>query len=374
MTIVAPYHYLWAKGNTAYAIPDLRTAVSKLGVKAVVAAFVISNGTNGIWDQVTESISDMKWFVEQGNLLIISVGGASGPFIWHTMTDDEMVNALSNLMTQTGCRYLDWDIEGAEIATDTTLDKINRVIVSLQRKHPDMKTCFTVPVGNPKWGALTHYGVNCVSKAVKAGVKLEFVAGMTMDAGQPPTTYGQYAIDMLESMKTQLAPIFTGKSDAEMYKLLGATFMCGTNDDAAVFKLSDAEILTNYAIQKKIGFLSYWALQRDQASKSGGLPTSSMIDQKDGDFYNIIKRASTGVPVPTPTPTPTPVPAPTPTPVPVPVPVPSPTPSPSHVRVIVPVPPQDRPIKSIQMRVTVRYDRNGNTQSVITENERFRYR
>lgn len=377
MTIVAPFFYLWSKGNSVYATGDFQTAWSK-GVKALTAAFVISDGRGGLWDQVTGSIADMKGFVDQGGLLIISVGGASGPFIWGDMSSDQMAQALSNLMVQTGCRFLDWDIEGAEIATPMTLDKINACIVALQKKHPDMKTSFTVPAGNPQWGSLSHYGVDCIKRAVNAGVNLTLVNLMTMIAGKPPTTYGQYAIDMVESAISQIQSFFPGKSKAQMYTMMGATPMIGTNDDGNNFLLSDAKILTDWVVKNKLGFLSYWALQRDQKSKTGGIPVSSMVDQDDLSFYNIFKGAHTGgaTPAPTPVPSPSPVPAPTPVPTPAPSPVPAPSPAPvDNTMVQVPVPESEGngKVRSVKMKVIVRYDKDGN-QMISTENVRFQYK
>ena len=67
-TLFSVYNYSWAIGNTtAYKIPDLKTAVQKLGLRAATQAFLISDGTpTGIFPAFTDSIPDMQQFVKSG--------------------------------------------------------------------------------------------------------------------------------------------------------------------------------------------------------------------------------------------------------------------------------------------------------------------
>ena len=102
MTIFAPYSYIWSAGSDEYAIPDLKTAVDKLGIKSVTSAFVIGNGKGSVWDQVNKSVADLKSFVDGGGFLIISCGGASGPDLESTCTEQQEYDILKKLLDDTG--------------------------------------------------------------------------------------------------------------------------------------------------------------------------------------------------------------------------------------------------------------------------------
>jgi hypothetical protein len=336
MTIFAPYTYAWSTFNTKdYKIPNLSTAKSVLNLKAATSAFVISEGTSDkIWGVVTSSIPDMKNFVDQGGLLIISIGGAQGNFIQNTMTLEQEIKVLSELLTQTGCRHIDFDIEGGEVTNLTGITQTNQTIVALQKQFPGLYVSYTLPIGQPQWGSLQASGLAILENAVSLGVNVNIVNGMAMDIGVVDVKWGTMATSMVENMKTQIATIFPNKTDSQLYGMLGCTPMIGKNDDGSIFTLQDATTLGMYAKEKGLGLLSFWALQRDQSVQSGGLATSSMVTQNDFDYYNAFLKGLNGnvvvPPVVTPTPAPpvvTPTPAPpvvTPTPAP---PVVTPTPT-----------------------------------------------
>lgn len=327
MTIVAPYSYIWsANNNTDYVCPNLSVAVEKIGLKAATAAFIIGDGRDGLWQVVTDSLPDLKKFVDNKGLLIMSCGGASGPFLEDTLSEDALFTVLDNLYKTINCYGFDFDVEGGSIGQTAVIDKRNKVIRRLQQKYPKLYISYTLAVQSPQWGAFPQSALDLLKNAVKNNVRVDVVNAMTMDLyGSMAKSWGQTACDILDSMKTQIAPIYPQKSEKELYAMLGATFMAGVNDDNTVFNLSDAKILTDFAITKKIGLLSYWALQRDQA-KQGALGVSSKIAQKDFDFYNICKTAMSNQPPVINPPAPTPLPpAPIPVP-PVPAPVPNPTP------------------------------------------------
>ena len=340
MTIFAPYSYVWSLNNTtAYKIPDLTTGKSVLNLKAATAAFVISDGGTNIWPVVTSAIPDMKKFVDQGGLLIISMGGANSPFLQNTMSLEQEIKILTNLLNDTGCRHIDFDIEGGEVSNLPGITQTNQTILALQKQFPDLYVSLTLPVGNPKWGTIQQTGIDIIKNAISLGVTINIVNGMVMDLGVVDINWGEMAIGMMENMKTQLALLYPSKSDSQLYGMLGCTPMIGKNDDGSVFTLQDATTVGNYVKEKGIGLLSFWALQRDQSSQSGGLATSTMVSQSDYAYYNAFLNAlGNNSPIPAPTPTPAPVPTPTPTPAPVPTPTPIPVPTPTSVPTPTPIP------------------------------------
>ncbi len=311
-----PYVYNWTSGNTSsYAITDLMSAKNKIGLNAATSAFLIGDGASGIWQTFKDAIPDMKAFTSSGGKLIVSVGGASGPYLEPKLSIDQLASTLESVMNQTGCIGFDFDVEGSAIADSTTNDKRNKAIAILQKKYPNVYISYTIATSSPLWGSLTADALNLLKNAITNGVNINIVNGMIMDlynaAAFNGSNWGNVSIAIIESIKSQLSTLWPKLTDAQLYAKIGATVMIGRNDDNTVFYPSDANILVDYAISKKLGLVSYWALQRDQANQSGGLSTSSMISQKDFDFYTIFKRAATttlspSVPVVQPT-TPIPV-------------------------------------------------------------------
>ena len=280
---------MWAKGNTSsYAVTSLVDGMNKIKLPAATYAFVIGNGFGGLWGTVTDCLDDMKEYVAKGGCLILSCGGANGPYLEDSMTEDQEYAALKSLLDKTGCRALDFDIEGGAVATPSTIAKRNNVLLRLQKNYPSLYISYTLPVGNPAWGALTQDGLNLLSSSIKAGVNISVVNGMVMDlyAAELEKTWGATAIAIVESMKTQLKTLYPNKTNAQIYAMLGATFMAGENDDGSFFTLSDATALAEYAVKNKMALLSYWALQRDQSDRSQGIAASTMIAQSNFAFYN----------------------------------------------------------------------------------------
>jgi len=324
MTIVAPYSYSWSKGNvSSYAIPDLATATSKLGLKEATWAFLVGNGSGGVCYDYTNDLADLQAFSAiPGNKLIISLGGASGPYLEPSVNQDTLVSILEKVLTDTKAYGFDFDVEGAAIADTATIDKRNKAIAALQKNHPGLYISYTLATQNPAWGSLTADAIALLKNAVSNGVEVTVVNGMIMDLYSsalftPPATYGSIAISILESMKSQLAAIWPSKNDSQLYAMLGATPMIGRGDDSQVFQIPDAQTLTDYIVKNQLGLLSYWSLQRDQSSMSGGLATSSMVPQANYAFYNVFKAAmsssssssgSTSTTTPTPPPPPPPPP------------------------------------------------------------------
>lgn len=80
-----------------------------------------------------------------------------------------------------------------------------------------------------------------------------------------------------------------GLTDAQAYAMLGATPMIGKNDVASeVFTLVDAQKLADYAIQKKVGLIAFWAINRDQPG-TGDLGVSSGVNTGAFQFHDIFR-------------------------------------------------------------------------------------
>lgn len=287
-TIIAPYSYNWSLGNNVYAIPDLKTAMSKINLKAATSAFITGDGALGLSPSVEANMEDMKAFINAGNILILSVGGANGPFIQDTMDKNQMVNVLSNLLDRTGSRHLDFDIEGSALPNVAKYTPLNEAIVLLQKKYAGLYVSYTIPVGQPQWGSIEHNGMALLKNAKKAGVDITVVNAMIMDIFSE-ADWGVLPVKILENMHQQLkAEVFPEKSDQQIYRMLGATPMIGTDDMGAIFSIEHAKTLATYAKEKNIGLVSYWSLQRDQVG-TGNLGIYSQQNSTNFQYYNTFK-------------------------------------------------------------------------------------
>lgn len=286
------YWYAWAQGNTTdYHVSSLMDSKRKSGLNSVTLAFVIGNGRGGFNPMVSDMLNDIKEFIASGGVVYISFGGAAAPDVASIMTENAIFTEMEKLYLDTGCKGIDWDIEGGEIANTITNTIRANVIKRMQEKYPKMYFSLTLPaIGPAQWtpGGLDHNGLNCFNIFKNIGVNITVLRLMIMDNYQPDINWSIVSVATLEAAKIQLHNLYPTKNDAEIYKMLLPIFMAGTNDDHTIFSLKDATVLTNYVIKNKLAGISYWAFQRDQA-KQGSLPVSTQISQENFDFWNIIK-------------------------------------------------------------------------------------
>ena len=270
MTILAPYIYIWGYLNNAYKLNSLTDAANKLNAKTMTLAFVIGDGKGGISQDIYNMMPDIKQFQATGGQIIISFGGANGPYIEDNTTEDQEFTAIDKLLQDFNCKAIDFDIEGAYIANTTQNHQRSKVITRLQNKYPDMYVSFTLAVEmpHPEWssnGGLSHDGLTMLTDAINCGVKISIVNLMCMDYyGKLPSgkSWGNIANDIADQVNTQLKMLYN--SDKNMYKMIGQTPMIGQNDDSSIFTENDALTVSKYANDTQIGLIAYWAMNRDQ--------------------------------------------------------------------------------------------------------------
>ncbi|XZG71025.1 glycosyl hydrolase family 18 protein [Chitinibacteraceae bacterium HSL-7] len=336
-TTVAPYFEMWYGGNTSYPAPTLMSAKQQLGMSNVTLAFTIArNGQCAISndgsgnDLLNGSMKDdIAAFRQAGGRAIMSFGGASGTYIEAVCSVDQMVSLIDGMIVNHGIRALDFDVEGGQISNTQLNNTRNAALKALQAKYPDLYVSFTLPVMPT---GLTSAGVAVVQSAANAGVRVDMVNVMAMDYGTSASSgkkMGDLAVQAAQSTFNQIKPLFPGKTDAELWAMVGVTPMIGQNDvQGEIFTLADAQILTDFAKQKGLGLIAYWSFQRDRVG-SGNYGSYSLVNQANFDFFNIFKTVASTSPV-----TPTPV-----TPVPV-------TPSPVTPAPVTPAPVTPTPVSS----------------------------
>jgi len=302
-TQLAPYFYTWGYGNTTYAVTGLMDARNKMGLDAATLAFVVSAGGCTVDTSISAMQSDITAFQNAGGRVIISFGGANGTYLESACTAAQMTTLIDGMLQQTGVRAIDFDAEGGQLGTPALNTTRNAVIKALRVKYPNLYVSLTLPSVpvHPSWGGggLDIYGVAAVQSAATAGATLDIVNLMTMDYGgsyHNGSTMAQLTQSAANAAIAQLATIYPAKTNAQLWAMLGITPMIGNNDVAGeTFTTADATTITQFAIQKKVGHLAYWALQRDRPG-SGPLAEYSQVPQSAFQFYNTFKAATVVVP------------------------------------------------------------------------------
>ncbi len=116
---------------------------------------------------------------------------------------------------------------------------------------------------------------------------------MAMDYGTAfGASMGNYAVSALNATFSQVKSLYLSKSDAQLWQMLGVTPMIGQNDTSnEVFSQTRrAQTVATFAKSKKLGRVSYWALQRDQLG-SGNLSLYSGVNKSNYEFYRIFTSA-----------------------------------------------------------------------------------
>lgn len=305
-TIVAPYFYSWGAGNPAYKVQSLVDAHKKIGLTAATVAFVLSGGAGRANPELSLITPDILAFQKLGGRVILSFGGANGPYLEEAVrTPQELYELWEKLISDTGVKAFDFDVEGSYLS-QRNLNTLRRdALKVLQAKRPEMYVSFTLAVMPPDaWGneSLPAEGLKFLEEHVTAGVRFDLVNCMTMDYGNSfaSRNQGQLAVEVAESLKKQLAKMFPKKAQGDLYGMIGLTPMIGKNDDANFFRVEDAVSVAKFAREKNLGLLSFWALQRDQCG-TGSLAIYSQANTKDFEFYHAFKQANV-VPAPNPVP------------------------------------------------------------------------
>jgi chitinase len=209
-----------------------------------------------------------------GGDVMISFGGQANDELAVTCTDtSQLTAAYRTVVDRYDVAAIDLDIEGSALADAASIERRSVAIAAVQQSRVDdgrdLAVWLTLPVAT---SGLTADGLSVIRSALDAGVELTGVNAMTMNFNDPASTADgmlSATISALESTADQIADIY-GDFDmsldaSERWGMLGATPMIGQNDiDAEVFTIDDAVGLASYAVERGLGRVSTWSINRDQ--------------------------------------------------------------------------------------------------------------
>ncbi|MFC4591820.1 cellulose binding domain-containing protein [Sphaerisporangium corydalis] len=273
----------------AWPTPSLAAMRSASGLKNLTLAFVTASACKAMWFNAYDP--RQGWAKDQidalrgaGGDVKISFGGASGIELAQACSD---VNALFTeydaVVKAYALKYADFDIEGAASADPVSVARRSQALARLQQANPGLKISLTLPV-LPE--GLTADGLNVVRSARDAGVALDVVNVMAMDYYRS-TDYGDAAVQAAQSTFTQLKSLYPGRTDAQIWRMVGVTPMVGQNDDGRIYDQADARQLVAFAKTRHLGELAFWEMTRDRNACTGALYMCTNIAQSPYDFSKI---------------------------------------------------------------------------------------
>ncbi|NUU30111.1 chitinase [Arthrobacter sp. C9C5] len=254
--------------------------------------------------------SQITSFRKAGNDIAVSFGGQLGKELAETCTDlGALVKAYTAVITKYGLDTLDFDVEGAGLSDHAAAERRAAAAAKLQAERPavnPLKVWLTLPVSME---GLTTDGEKSVTAMLDAGVELAGINIMVMDFEPlaPGQTMLAAAKSAAEATHQTLRALYekAGKplEDAALWQRIGLTPMIGMNDvKGQVFTLADAEGLNSFAVERGIGRMSMWSLNRDFACTSSSRPEEgssassncSGVTQAPGMFAKLLGKSLTG--------------------------------------------------------------------------------
>jgi chitinase len=222
-----------------------------------------------------------------GGNIMLSLGGLNNNELAVACTDQpRLTDAYRQLVRRYDAQTLDLDIEGTAVADQGSLRRRAQALAALQAERRSagkaLAVWLTLPV-TPD--GLTADGLGAVRTTLEGGVSLRGVNVMTMDFG---AGQGSDMLDLttraLESTHRQLSELYlrlgVQLTSPQVWSRLGATPMIGQNDvDAERFTVDDARGLASFAVDKGLGRVSMWSLNRDAPCR--------------GTFTNVVVHSNT---------------------------------------------------------------------------------
>src|SRR5689334_130501 len=273
----------------AWPTPSLTTMVSSGNLKNVTLAFITASACKAMWFNAYDP--RQGWARDQidavrarGGDVKISFGGATGIELAQACASVPALQAeYQAVVSAYNLKFIDLDIEGSATADPASVARRSQALAALQRANPGLRVSFTLPV-LPE--GLTSDGLNVVRSARDAGVNVDLVNVMAMDYYRSGD-YGDFAVQAANSTFAQIKSLYSGRTDAQVWKMVGVTPMLGANDDGHIYDQNDARQLVGFAQGKHLGMLSFWELGRDKNACTGALYMCTNIPQQPYEFSKI---------------------------------------------------------------------------------------
>jgi len=259
--------------------PTLAQTGSSTGSKLFTLAFIVSNNGGGCqarWGgdillSDNYMLSDINNLRNAGGNVIVSFGGAAGKELGLACSTVSSLQAqYQATIDKYNFTWADFDIEGDTLDNTGANDRRNKAIKGLQAtaasRGKELRVAYTLPVSP---SGLESNSLSLLRNAVSNGVRVDVVNVMAMDYGGS-INMGTAAQTAAQGTFNQIKGIFTGKSDAQLWKMIGITPMIGVNDvTVEKFSLTNADTVLSFSQQHNTGLIAFWDTWRDKQCPSG---------------------------------------------------------------------------------------------------------
>ncbi|MCO6006282.1 cellulose binding domain-containing protein [Actinoallomurus purpureus] len=272
------------------ATPTLKDVATATGQKHFTLAFALgdSTGCNPSWggtialgdSRVIGEVNDLKGV---GGDVTVATGGALGPYLENSCgSSSALLAAYKKALDAVGSNHIDVDVEAS-----IPVAQVNTALKQLQSERGTTVT-YTLRVQAQDYG-VDPFSVQILQDAASRGLNVT-VNPMLMDFGYSGS-WGDALISAANATLGQMKQIWTGKSDAELKRMLGLTPMIGKNDTGPTTTQAVAGQLLSYAQSNHVGSIGFWSVGRDNGGCPNGSvsPTCSGISQSTYEFTNIFK-------------------------------------------------------------------------------------
>ncbi|MEU6773760.1 carbohydrate binding domain-containing protein [Streptomyces sp. NPDC046759] len=231
--------------------------------------------------------ADFTTIRSRGGDVIPSLGGYAadngGTEIADSCTDvNSIAAAYEKIITTYDVSRLDMDVEDNSLTNTAGIDRRNQAVKKVEdwaaANGRSVQFSYTLPTTTT---GLADSGLAVLRSAKSAGARIDVVNIMTFDYYDGATHHMATDTETAASgLHGQLASLYSGLSDSQLWNMVGVTEMPGVDDygPAETFTTADAPTVYDWAVAKGINTLSFWALQRD----NGGCPGSGASDTCSG--------------------------------------------------------------------------------------------
>ncbi len=274
------------------------------GEKDVMLSFIVADpespceptwGGAYTLDEAAEQLDldrRMARLEQAGGGYAISFGGLINDELATVCTDeDELVAAYRAVVERYRLTTVDFDIEADDLADTAGGKRRAAAVAALQSERraagQDLAVWLTLPAAT---FGLTESGTDAVAQFLAAGVDLAGVNVMTMNFGESRETgetMAEASIRAAKAAHRQLSALYKRAdaplSDATLWSKIGLTPMIGQNDERdEVFLAADAEALNAFAVDRGVGRVSMWSLNRDTECGANYVTLSVVSDSCSG--------------------------------------------------------------------------------------------
>jgi hypothetical protein len=306
-TAFSPYFPGWTFGGKGYAYKSLVDLAQTSGVGDVTLAFVLAQQDGGCasdlaTDGIASNIADIRAFVAAGGHARLSFGGAQGLYLQDLSAcsnASDLAAAIGSVVDATGITDLDFDVEQPFTSgmSDQANVNLGHALFALQQSR-QVEFGLTVQVNTDitgDAGAATGPGLEgqaqvLVQDVATAGAQIGRVNLMVMSFGSGRAageTEAEAAIRALSGAQVELKTLVPGLTDAQAWRMLGATAEIGQNDQnvGEIFTVADATTLATFARAHGLGLVSFWSIDRDRVCAGAcGFQKYSTVNASNFEF------------------------------------------------------------------------------------------